>query len=188
MSTSQHKDRRQIKKVFCYLVIFWSIRIIFCTPSPSKNMNLVFWCGLNIGIGALQDNSAHRKIRVSILGSAEVGSCPGLSKRCTFLLTNQQAGSYAPATELDLIRFWPLPFGELVWHLSTQMNNGNLDAYITVFEPRRGKCRRFIPFLFYALVYPIISSNLVNLDTLSTWFDSVRMHTCSPLSRKPLLG
>ena len=66
---------------------------------------------------------------------------------------------------------------ELVWHLSTQMKNGDLDAYITVFGPRRGKRRRFIPFLVYALVYPIISSNLVTLDTLSPWSYYVCTHT-----------
>ena len=46
---------------------------------------------------------------------------------------------------------------------------------------------RFIPFLVYALVYLSISSKLFTLDTISTWYDSVCMHTCSPLLRKPLL-
>ena len=32
-----------------------------------------------------------------------------------------------------------------------------------------------------------ISSNLAILDTLSPWYDSVCMHTCSPLLRKPLV-
>ena len=60
----------------------------------------------------------------SLLGRAGVGSCPGLNNWCTFGFANQQAGSYAPATELDIIRFWPLTFQELVWHLSTQVNGG----------------------------------------------------------------
>ena len=77
------------------------------------------------------------------------------------------------STELELIRFLPLPFGELVWHLSTQVNGGLLAAYITVFYPRRGKRRRFINFLVYSLVYIIISSNIMTLATLSPWYDSV---------------
>ena len=64
----------------------------------------------------------------SLLGSAGVGSCPRLSNRCMFGLANQQDGRYAPATELEFIMFFPLPFGGLVWHLSTQVNEGNLDA------------------------------------------------------------
>ena len=72
-------------------------------------------------------------------------------------------------------------------HLSTQINNRDLDAYIYVFDPGRDKPRRFIPFLVYSLVYPSISSNLVVLDTLSPWSDSVYTHTCSPLLGKSLL-
>ena len=83
---------------------------------------------LTIKIRALQDNSAHRKIRESLLGSAGVVSCTGVSNRCTFGLANQQAGSYTPATELELIMFQPLTFGELVWHLSTQVSGGILDS------------------------------------------------------------
>ena len=45
-----------------------------------------------------------------------------------FGLANQLAGIFASATELDLKRFRPLSFGELVWHLSTQVNNDLLDA------------------------------------------------------------
>ena len=88
----------------------------------------MFMSGLNIGIGALRENSTNRKIRESLLGIAGVGSCPGLSKRCTFVLTNQQAESYAPATELELIRFRPLPFGDLVWNLRTQVKDSDLSA------------------------------------------------------------
>ena len=71
-----------------------------------------------------------------------------------------------------------------MWHLRTQVNDGNLSAWITLFDPSRFNSRRFIPFLVYALLYPIIASNLVTLDTLSPWYDSVRTHTCSPFSRK----
>ena len=60
-----------------------------------------------------------------------------------------------------------MPFGELVWHLSTQVKNIDIAAYITVFDSRRDKRRLFIPFQVYALVYPSIASNLVTLDTLS---------------------
>ena len=69
------------------------------------------------------------------------------------------------------------PSRELVWHLSTQANNGLLDAYITDFEPRRGKRRCFITFMVYALVYISIASNLVNLANLSLKSDSVYTHT-----------
>ena len=103
------------------------------------------------------------------------------------VMANQHAGSYSPATELELIEFWPLPFEELVWHLSIHVNDGILISDIIVFDMRRVKHRRFIPFLVYALIYPIIASNLVTVDTLSTWYDSACMHTCSTLSSKPLL-
>ena len=116
-----------------------------------------------------------------------MGSGSGLSNRRTFGLANQQAGSYAPATELYLISFWPLPFGELVWHLITQGNDGGLAAYITVFDPRRGKRMHFITFLVYALFYPSVAINLVNLDTLSPRYYSVYAYTLTELLRKPFL-
>ena len=114
--------------------------------------------------------------------------CHGLSNRCKFGLANQQAGKYISATELELNRFRSLPLGDLVWHLITQVKNSDIATYITVFDSRRDKRRLFIPFQVYALVYPIISSNLVTLDTLSPWSDSVCTHTCSPLLSKPFLG
>ena len=57
------------------------------------------------------------------------------------------------------------------------MNDGDLAAYITVFDPIWGKHRRFIPFLVYDLVYLIIASNLATLDNLSPWYYSVRKYT-----------
>ena len=122
-----------------------------------------------------------------LLGREGVGGCPGLSNRCMCGLDNQQAGSYTPANELELISFWPFPFGGIVWHLSTQVNYGIITFYIIVSDPRRGERRRFILFLVYALVYPIISSNLVTLTNLSIWSDSVSTHNCSPFLRKPPL-
>ena len=65
-----------------------------------------------------------------------------------------------------------------MWHLSTQVNNGLLAVYITVFDLRRGNLRFFIPFLIYDLVYPSIASNLVTFATLSQNSDSVYTHTC----------
>ena len=56
-----------------------------------------------------------------------------------------------------------------MWHLSTQVNDSDLVAYITVFGLSRDKRRRFIAFLVYAIVYPSIDSNLVTLDKLSPW-------------------
>ena len=35
--------------------------------------------------------------------------------------------------------FQPFLLGELVWHLSTQVNDSDIAAYIIVFDPRRGK-------------------------------------------------
>ena len=139
---------------------------------------MYFWRGLNIGIGSLRENATHRNIREILLVITGVGSCPVVSKRCTFELAKQQAGNHPPSTELELIRFWTLPFGELAWHLITQVNYGYLASQITVFDPSRDNCRRFIPFLVYALVYPSISINLVTLATLSHWYDSVRTYTC----------
>ena len=97
------------------------------------------------------------------------------------------AGSFARSTELELNMFQPSPFGDLVCHLSTQVNTGLLSAYITIFDPRRDKRRFFIPYLVYALIYPSIASKLVTLDNLSPWSDYVCTYTSSPLSRKTLL-
>ena len=112
---------------------------------------------------------------------------PFSSNRCTFGLSNQLTGSFSPATELEFNRSWTSPFEELVWHLNTQVNNSLLAAHITVFGPRSKNSRCFIPCLVYALVYPSIASNLVTLDTLSPWSNSLCTHTCYPFTRKPLL-
>ena len=109
----------------------------------------------------------------SLLGIAGVGRCPGLRNWCTLLLSNQQAGKYISTTELEINRFCTLPLWELVWYLRTQVNDSDLAAYVTIFDLRSYKCRRFIPFLVYALVYPSIANNLVTLATLSTWSASV---------------
>ena len=93
-----------------------------------------------------------------------------------FGLANILAGRFVPATELELNRFRPFPFGDILWHLSTQVNNGLLAAYIIVLEPRRGNCWCFITCLVYALVYLSIASNLVTLATLSTWSEFVYTH------------
>ena len=82
-------------------------------------------------------------------------------------------GDLFPATELEMNFFCLRPSRELVWHLSTQMNKCLLAVYITVFEPSRGNRRCFINFLVYALVYPSIDSNFVNLDILIPKSDSV---------------
>ena len=76
--------------------------------------------GLTIGIGDLRKKSTHRKIRESLLESAGVGKCPGLSNWCTFELANRLAEICITATELEIIRFWTFPFGELVYLISTQ--------------------------------------------------------------------
>ena len=123
----------------------------------------------------------------SLLGSSGVVSCPGLSNHCKFGLSNQQAGSYPPTTELKIVRFRPLPFWELVWHLITQINGGDIDAQITVFYPRRDKRRRFINFLVYTLVYMSIASNLMTLATLSNRSEYFCTNNLSPFSRKPFL-
>ena len=157
-----------------------------CTPSPSKNKNR-FRGGLNIGIGYLWGSSTHSKMAETVSGISGVGSCTGIIKRCTLGLSNQQTVIYAPATELDIIRFWLFPFRDIMWHLITKVNGGILSVYINVFEPMRGKQRRLTPFLVYALVYPNIASNLVNLYNLSPWSEYLCMHTCSPFYRNPLL-
>ena len=110
--------------------------------------------------------------------------CPSLISRCTSGLANQLDGSFPPDTELYTNRFWPSPFGEFVWHVSTQMNNGILAAWITVFDLRRDKRRCFIFYLVYALLYRSISSNLMTLANLSTRSDSVCRHTCSTFLNK----
>ena len=141
----------------------------------------VYWSGLNIGIGFLQENSINRKIRESLLWRAGVGRCPGLSNWCTFWLANKQSGKYIYDNELELNRFQTLPLGELVWHLSIQVKNSDPAAYINVFDPRRDKRRRFITFMVYDLVYLSIASNLVTLDALSPWSDYVCTHPWYPL-------
>ena len=143
---------------------------------------------MTIRTGSLWGNCAHRNIGEIILGDAGVTSCTNLSNRCKLGLANQWAGIYTPPTELELIRFRPFPFWDLVWHLRIQVNSSDLAAYITVFDPSRGNHRCFIPFLVCALVYPSIASKLVNLATLSPWYDSIRTDTCSTFPRKPLLS
>ena len=142
---------------------------------------------MNIGIGALWEKFAHRNIRECLLGSVGVGRCPCLRNRSTFGLVNQLVRRYTPATKLELIRFWSLPLGEIVWHHSTQVNNSYLAAHINVSDLRRSKRRHFIHFMVYALVYPGISSNLVTLATISPRYESMFTHTCYTLLRKPLL-
>ena len=105
-----------------------------------------------------------------------------------FGLANQQYGIYIPDTELELIMIQTFPLGGLVWHLSTQVDDGDLAAYITVFDLRRDKCKCLIPFLVYALVYPIISSNRVTLPPLSLWSDSICTHTCFPFLMDVVTG
>ena len=56
------------------------------------------------------------------------------------------------------------------------MSDSDLAAQITVSDPRRGNCRRFITFLVNALVYPSISNELVTLDTLRPRYDSFCRH------------
>ena len=70
-----------------------------------------------------------------------------------------------------------MPFCELVWHISTYVNNGFLAAYINVLDLRRYRRRCFSPFLVYTLFYPIIAINLVTLYTLSPRSESVCTHT-----------
>ena len=54
--------------------------------------------------------------------------CPGLINLYIFGLANRLAGRYTPATELEIIRFLPLPLGELVGHLIKKANNIDLAA------------------------------------------------------------
>ena len=65
-------------------VILWQIQIRVCTPIAIQQIQTVYWSVLTIVIGALWENSEHRKIRESLLGSAGLGRCTGLRNRCTF--------------------------------------------------------------------------------------------------------
>ena len=51
---------------------------------------------------------------------------PGLSNRCTFALANGLAGRFISRYWVSWIGFGLRPSRELVWHLSTQVNNGLL--------------------------------------------------------------
>ena len=64
----------------------------------------------------------------SLQQSAGVGMRPGLSNRCTLKFSNQLAGKYISATDFEINRFRNLRLGELVWHLSTQLNDSDLAA------------------------------------------------------------
>ena len=97
-------------------------------PISLQQIQTVYYSGLNIGIGALQENPPHSNIRESLLESAGVVICTGLGNRCTFGLANQQAGKYLSATELDPNRFWPFPLWNIVCHLITQVNDSDLAA------------------------------------------------------------
>ena len=87
-------------------------------PITLQKIYTVYWSGSTTGIRSLREISTYSKIRESLLRSEGVGK----------LLSNQQDGRYISATELEINRFWPLPFGELVWHLSTQVNYSDLAA------------------------------------------------------------
>ena len=110
-----------------------------------------------------------------------------LSNWCTIALVNGLAGIFISCYWVSWIGFCLKPSSELLWHLSTQVNNGPLYVYITVFDPRRGNRRCFIHFLVYALVYRSIASNLVTLGTLSPKSYSAYTQTYYPFLSKPLL-
>ena len=93
-----------------------------------QQIHTVYCCGLTIGIGAIRDNSSHRKIREILLVRTGAHRCPGLSNQCTFLLVNKQAGEYISAAELELNRSRHFPLGEIVWYLSTQANDSDIAA------------------------------------------------------------
>ena len=65
------------------------------------------------------------EIFLALLFSQQV---PGLSNRCAFAFGQPTGWDLITATELELIMFRPSPLGELMWHLSTQFNDGDLDA------------------------------------------------------------
>ena len=157
-------------------------------PIYLKQIHTIYWSEFTIGIGALQENYAHRKIREILLRSVGVGRCLGWSNCCKFWLDNKQAVKYISSTELELNSFCHLPLGDLVWHLITQLNDSDISTYINLFDLRRDNHRCFIPFLVYDLVYPGIADSLVTLSTLSPWSDSFCSHTWSPFLIKPLLG
>ena len=75
-------------KVICSIFIFGESEKE-CAPHHPPKIRTVFRSGLTIGMGSLWGNSAGRNIRESLLGSAGVGSCPGLSNRCTSGLEKQ---------------------------------------------------------------------------------------------------
>ena len=156
-------------------------------PIALQKYKLFFRSGSTIGIVSLWKNSNHRKITEILLGRVGVVSFTVTRNHCTLVLTNQQAGSYVPATESDIIRFWTLPFGYLMWHLSTNVNNCLIAAYITVFEQRRCNHRSAILFMVYVLFYTSIASNLVILDIQIPWSDSLYTYTWPPFSMKTLL-
>ena len=118
------------RKLFVILLYFGESKYE-CAPHQPPKTQTVFSSVLNIGIGSLRENSTHRNIRKILLGSTWVGSCPSISNQCTLGLSNQQARIYAPNTELEIIRFQPFPFRELVCHLIKQVNDNLLAAYTT---------------------------------------------------------
>ena len=98
----------------------------------------VLFCSLNI------NKASKQHIRVSLISfSWQVSS---LSNRCTFSLANGFYGRFISRYWVSWIGFGLCPSRQLVWHLSTQVNIGILDVYITVFDPRRGKRGCFMPF------------------------------------------
>ena len=57
---------------------------------------------------------------------------PGLSNRCTFALANGLDGRFISRYWVNLIGFSLCPPRDIVWHLSTKVNNSLLVVYITV--------------------------------------------------------
>ena len=75
--------------LYCYTLVKLNKSV---QPIALQNTNFLR-SGLTIGIGALRYNFTHTNIREILLGSTGLGSCPGISNRCTLGLSNQQAGS-----------------------------------------------------------------------------------------------
>ena len=97
-------------------------------PISLKKKQTVYWSRLNIGVVSLQESFVHRKIRERLLERAVVVRYPVLSNRCKFWLANQQAVKYISATESEINKCLPFPLGDIVWHISTKVNDIHIAA------------------------------------------------------------
>ena len=127
-----YNGKTEYNFVYVFINYFCAI-VTYCTIISN-----LYFCSLNL------KKASKKHTRVTSISFLQ--QVTGLSSLCMFALAHGLSGRFISCYWVSWIGFAFRPSRELVWHLSTQGNNGLLAVYINVFDPRRGKCRWFIPF------------------------------------------